>query len=297
MPLKQWLCGSYTSLPMLLKNSFLRKWSQRLTLSLALLISYSQSSLANTDNATKVIESIPYFTCWEKTITVSQSENNADLAATQNDPIGSPHPIPWNWIMNTHSEFSQKGERNLRYCRTPSLISPDGQFAAYSRIQMQVEPELFHSRVTSVMFLENLQTGDLQTLNSLSILSNNSEEEIVAPPGEIAILIPISWSEDGDRLLSRQFEGIFSTSDASDSAAIWERENNSTIVLSPAPASHTHAVLLGWSQTNPERVLFRAGIIGEEEWPVLSVDLNGETNLATFDRPTIYGSRVKQVDR
>ena len=142
---------------MLLKNSFLRKWSQRLTLSLALLISYSQSTLANTDKATQVIESIPYFTSWEKTITVSNSENNADLAATEteNDPIGSPHPIPWNWLMNTYSEFSQRGERNLRYYRTPSLISPDGQYAAYSRIQMQVEPELFHSRVTSVMFIEN----------------------------------------------------------------------------------------------------------------------------------------------
>ena len=49
---------------------------------------------------------------------------------------------------------------------------------------------------------------------------------------------------------------------------------------SPDHADYTTAILLGWSSANPERVLFRAGILGEEEWLNWSVALNGETAIA-----------------
>ncbi|MGK7873385.1 MAG: hypothetical protein AB4426_08745 [Xenococcaceae cyanobacterium] len=220
------------------------------------------------------------------------SESSPDITqpVVQLDPLDSPHPIPWNWIMKTYSEFSEKGSSGLRYYRSPSLISPDGQYAAYSRIQMQADPELFRNCVTSMMFLENLQTGDLQTITPSSSLADNlfDSNQEADMLGKMSILIPVSWSENGNRILSRQFEGIFGTSDASDYAVIWDRHSNRTTTLTPNRVPYTHAVLLGWSQTDPNQVLFRAGILGEEQWSVWSVDLNGKTVLASKDEPIVF---------
>lgn len=215
----------------------------------------------------------------------------------QIDPLDSPHPVPWNWVMATHAELTALASSGTRYYRSPSLISPDGQYAAYSRIQMQGQPELYRSRVTSVMFLENLQTGDLRTITPASPLADNpliSNEE-ADMPGTIAILIPISWSKFSDRLLARQFEGLFSTSDASDYAVIWDRKQNRVSTIAPERIQYTSAVLLGWSKVRPDLVLFRAGEMGDERWPVWAVDVNGQTALAREDEPIVYGQVVNQI--
>lgn len=215
----------------------------------------------------------------------------------QLDPLDSPHPIPWNWVLASHAEISASECSGTRYYRSPSLVSPDGQYAAYSRIQLQGQPELYHSRITSVMFVENLETGDLRTITPSSPFADNpvmgNEEGDM--PGTIAILIPISWSKSSDRLLARQFEGLLGTSDASDFGVIWERQQNRTSTIAPKPINYSYAVLLGWSQTYPERVLFRAGELGEERPFVWAVALNGQTTLALEDEPSIYGQVVNQV--
>jgi hypothetical protein len=219
------------------------------------------------------------------------------LELVQIDPLDSPHPIPWNWVLATHAELSESGDFGSRYYRSQSLVSPDGRYAAYSRIHMQGQPELYRSRVTSVMFLENLQTGDLRTITPSSPLAENpmvSNQE-ADMPGTIAIIIPVSWSQESDRILARQFEGLFSTSDASDYAVIWDRQQNRTSTLAPERIEYSNAVLLGWSQTNPDQVLFRAGELGDEHWPVWAVDLNGQTALALDDEPVVYGQVVNQV--
>jgi len=156
---------------------------------------------------------------------------------------------------------------------------------------------MYSSRVTSVMFLENLQTGDLQTLTASSPLSDNPlvANEEADMPGTISILIPVSWSKSSDRLLARQFEGILSTSDASDYAVVWDRQQNRTTTVAPEQIDYSTAVLLGWSQTKPDRVLFRAGEFGNERWSVLAVGLNGQTALALEDKPIIYGQVVNQI--
>lgn len=211
-----------------------------------------------------------------------QSQPQFDPPTTAEDPLNSAYPIPWNWVLQTQEEFTKKGGSGLRYYRTPALVSPDGQYAAYTRIQMQVEAELYRSRVTSIVFLENLQTGQLQVIRASSPiaghLSGTAGDEEMA--GIISILMPISWSANGELLLSRQFEGFLSTSDATDYAVIWERPSNRSFTLSPERADYTTAILLGWSRNEPERVLFRAGILGEEQWLNWSVALNGQTALA-----------------
>ncbi|MGQ4650375.1 hypothetical protein [Lyngbya aestuarii] len=219
-------------------------------------------------------------------------------SGVQIDPLDSPHPIPWNWVLSSQAEVSANEGAGLRYYRSQSLVSPDGKYAAYSRIQMQTQLELHRSRVSSVMFVENLQTGDLRTIMPASPLADNpllSKEEEEDLPGTIAILIPISWSSSNDRVLARQFEGMFSSSDASDYAVIWDRRQNSVSTVAPERIDYTNAVLLGWSQTHPDMVLFRAGLLGEENWPVWAVALNGQTSLAQEQEPTIYGQVVNQV--
>ncbi len=215
----------------------------------------------------------------------------------QVDPLDSPHPIPWNWVLATHSELCASNDSGVRYYRSPSLISPDGQYAAYSRIQMEGQPELFQSRVTSVIFVENLQTGDLRTITAASPLADNPmfTDQDVDMLGTIAIVIPISWSKSSDHLLARQFEGLFNSSQATDYALIWDRQQNRTTTLAPQNVEYDIAVLLGWSQRNRDRVLFRAGELGSEAWPVWSVELNGYTTLALEDEPIVYGQVMNQV--
>jgi hypothetical protein len=94
-------------------------------------------------------------------------------AGVQIDPLDSPHPIPWNWVLATHAELCASNSSGVRYYRSQSLLSPDGQYAAYSRIQMEGQPELYQSRVTSVVFVENLQTGDLRTITPSSPWADN----------------------------------------------------------------------------------------------------------------------------
>lgn len=234
------------------------------------------------------------------TATIAPPNTMPAADAPTQDPLGSPHPVPWNWVMTTHADDNSKHSFGLHYYRSPSLISPDGQYAAYSRIQMRSQPELYRSRVSSVMFVENLQTGDLEVINATSPLADNGLGlgKNPALPGNISILIPVSWSKLSDRLLARQFEGLFSSSDASDFAVIWNRQQNRTSTVAPSQAKSNHeiSILLGWSQINPYQVLFHAGNLGDEQWSFWAVADNGQTVAATnVDQPIVFGKQLKPV--
>ncbi|MDX2099235.1 MAG: hypothetical protein SFW36_15765 [Leptolyngbyaceae cyanobacterium bins.59] len=217
----------------------------------------------------------------------------------QLDPLDSPHPIPWNWVLANLTPSESYSASGSRYYRTQSLLSPNGHYASYSRIQMQVHPEFLHSRVSSVLFIENLQTGDLQVITAASPLADNpftatSETEKMVD-GKVAILIPIAWSETSDRILAREFESLFGSGIASDYAVIWDRQMNRASTVAPTRIHYTNAVLLGWSQKYPDRVLFRAGMMGEEDWGLWTVDRTGQTNAAPEDRPIVFGQTVNSL--
>lgn len=216
--------------------------------------------------------------------------------SVQLDPLNSPHPVPWNWVLATLAAVEPNGTPQLHCYRSQSLISPDGQYAAYSRIQMQVQAEFFRSRVSSILFVENLRTGDLQAITPASPLADNpffaDGGDIL---GSISIVIPVSWSESGDRLLAREFESLFCSDIASDYAVIVDRRLNRISTVSPTRMQYTNAVLLGWSHDHPDRALFRAGTMGEEEWPLWSVDVSGQTARANYDRPITFGQSVGSV--
>lgn len=234
------------------------------------------------------------------TVTPGVDEEIINELGTQNDPLDSPHPIPWNWVTTTQADVSSKSGSGVRYYRSQSIISPDGQYAAYSRIKMQVQPELYHSRVSSVLFVENLQTGELQVINAASPLTDNPlvEAEDADMPGIISILTPVGWSKTGDRLLARQFEGLFNSSDASDFAVVWYRTKNRTSTFAPSQTQYSHeiSILLGWSQHDPKQLLFRAGNLGDEQWSLWAVASDGQTVAATdIDEPIVFGQRLNQV--
>jgi hypothetical protein len=209
----------------------------------------------------------------------------------QLDPLNSPHPIPWNWV--TSIVFSQNSVPNsYGYYRTQSLISPDQQYAAYSRIQVQLGNHFSQSRVVSVLFVENLRTGSLQSLMASSPFADNPfiVSEALDQPGTIAIVIPIAWSETGDRLLCREFESIFCTDIASDFALVWDSKTNQTQTLAPSDVPYSNAILMGWSQVMPGQVLFQAGMMGDEaNWGMYAVDDHGRTSFVRGDRPVTYG--------
>ncbi|MBC6453334.1 MAG: hypothetical protein GDA43_09010 [Hormoscilla sp. SP5CHS1] len=146
--------------------------------------------------------------------------------------------------MKTHGLVSQTVGSGIRHYRSPSLVSPDGEYAAYSRIQLQVQPELHRSRVSSVMFLENLKTGYLQGDTASSPLAHNPEKtnKDSQMPGVITKLIPIAWSPTGDRTLARQLKSLFSSSNVSDYAVIWNRQTNRTSSITPNSDPYTHAI-------------------------------------------------------
>lgn len=230
----------------------------------------------------------------EAAITASPSELSAPI-----DPLNSPYPVPWNWVMQTYEDVSSQEGSGVRYYRSHSLLSPDGEYAAYSRIQMQVQPELYRSQVSSVMFLENLRTGQLQEVKASSPLALHLMiRGKAATPGIISILAPIGWSNSSDRLLARQFEGFFSTSDASDYAVIWHRNQNRTTTLAPSQSHNSHAmsILLGWSKTDPTQVVFRVGELGDEQWQMWTVAQSGRTTPATIvEQPVVFGLRQMQL--
>ena len=217
-------------------------------------------------------------------IPVSERPNESEMAQT--DPIGSPHPIPWQWILATQEAIGAKGGSGVRYYRSIPVISPDGKYAIYSRVQMEVKPEMHNSRVNSVLFVEDKQTKRLRVMTSTSVVIDPllKRQAILSAQGDndgkIGVLVPVSWSEKGDRFLARKFVAIFNTADATDQAVIWNRQQDNLNVVSPVQSQDDHekiAILLGWSKKQPNNVLFRAGELGEENWPLLQVANDGRT--------------------
>lgn len=224
--------------------------------------------------------------------------------AAQIDPLGSPHPIPWKWITATQEAIASKGG-GVRYYRSVPVVSPDGKYVVYSRVKLEVKPEMYNSRVTSVLFVEDKQTRKLRIIASTSVLSDpllqaRAASEQGETNGTIGVLVPVSWSEKGDRFLARKFEGVFNTADATDHAVIWDRQNNQANIVAPANPKDDHekiAILLGWSKSQPDYALFRSGELGEEDWPLVKVASNGQTITTSTDgdQPITFGKKITEV--
>ncbi len=220
------------------------------------------------------------------------------------DPIGSPHPIPWKWITATQETVNANSGSGVRYYRSSPVISPDGRYSIYSRVKLEVKPQMHKSRVSSVLFVEDRQTNNLKVVASTSALVDPLLKASVIQgkasqiPGKIGVLVPVGWSENGERFLARKFEGLFNTAHATDKALIWNRENDRANTVAPSQKNHQHdiAILLGWSKNTPDNVVFKAGEMGQETWPTITVANDGQT-VATpeVDRATTFGRKATDV--
>ncbi|QMS88621.1 hypothetical protein HUN01_13830 [Nostoc edaphicum CCNP1411] len=271
------------------------------------------NSLSREKSFTKSLAAIkvaPTLRELQPTITteIPATESVDESQAEQIDPIGSPHPIPWKWITATQEAIGSKGGSGVRHYRSVPVVSPDGKYAVYSRVQLEVKPQMYNSRVTSIMFVQDMQTKKLWVMASTTPVSDPllkvkavkaEASEQTDTSGKIGVLVPVSWSEKGDRFLARKFEGIFNAGDSTDSAVIWDRQKNHTNTVAPANQEDEHekiAVLLGWSKSQPDHVLFRAGELGEENWPLMQVTNDGKTVTTTDDdQPITFGKKVTEI--
>ena len=232
------------------------------------------------------------------------SEEPQESELSQQDPIGSPHSIPWTWINATQETVSANGGSGTRYYRSVPVTSPDGRYSIYSRVKLEVKSEMHKSRVSSVLFVEDRKTNNLKVVASTSALvdpllkAKKMQGENSQVPGKIGVLVPVGWSENGERFLARKFEGLFNTAHATDKALIWNRQKNRANTVAPSQKNHQYdiAVLLGWSKNTPDNVVFRAGEMGQETWPTITVANDGKT-VATpeVDQPTTFGRKSADI--
>ncbi len=199
---------------------------------------------------------------------------------SQYDPLNSPFPVPWHWLVAAQQS---PGHGGYSYYRTSSLISPDQQYSSYSRIRLQAGHALADSRANSVLFVEDLVNSSLYAPLAASPLGNyppaaDPQAEVA---GSFSLLMPIAWSMTGRYLLSRQFEGFFCSAYASDYAVVWDSKSRQSQTLAPRGVEHSYCVLLGWSSPQADGVLFRCGILGNPYPRKWLVTLDGQTLPAT----------------
>jgi hypothetical protein len=216
-----------------------------------------------------------------------------EMAKSPQDPLNSPHPIPWSWVLETQSTMQAQGQTGIRYYRSPGLLSPDGDYAAYSRVQLHVDTDPYRNRVDSVLFVENMKNGSLGVIPPNSPFAAALGTGTPNPsPASISLLIPVSWSPDSNQLLAREFDGILNSSDITDYAIVWDRQRNQTHTIAPQGMSYSTAVLLGWSSRQPGQVLFQAGDFGQNLWALWNVGTEGNTTIALEDEPLVMGKTI-----
>lgn len=214
----------------------------------------------------------------------------------QIDPLNSPHPVPWSWILASHAAAIEAGETQTGHYRTPSLRSPLKNWSAYSHIRLEVSPDLAQSHVSSLLLVENLDSGTLQPITASSPVAQefwSADSSLSHPkPGLIAMLLPIAWDKTGTQLLAREFEGVFCSSIASDYAVVWNSNTALSRTLAPHNIAYERAILQGWSRNRPEQVLFKTARLGDPQMPLWSVDLQGQAYPSAFDQAESYGDSI-----
>jgi hypothetical protein len=211
--------------------------------------------------------------------------------SSANDPLHSPYPLPWNKISERQTQATQLNRSELlRYASQP-LRSPDGEVTAHSEIEIQINPDFRQSHVFSQLILQTSQGQTLQVIPSSMHLGQSAVQETAARqmPGTIAMLIPAVWSQDGQKLLSRQFEALFGSDVSSDYAVVWDRSQQQTRTVAPLPLDYDSATLLGWNPVHPDQILFQTAVLGEAQGSTLAVDPQGITIASPNARPVHYG--------
>ncbi len=208
------------------------------------------------------------------------------------DPLQSPFPLPWHWIEEGHQAAVKARQRRSYQQQTAQYVSPDGRYVAQATLYFEAAPESFQQRLVSTLEIVDVQTGDRQRIESLQEVPREFLADVPTGQGLIAVLVPVGWSQTDNRLLVRQFMGLFASDLASDAAWIWQPGRGHVATVYPTDTDYDFATLLGWSDTHPDQVLFQTQVMGEPQAMVWAVDTQGSTQLAQDDRPTVYGTTL-----
>ncbi|MEN9216444.1 MAG: hypothetical protein Q6K90_03860 [Gloeomargarita sp. HHBFW_bins_162] len=198
------------------------------------------------------------------------------------DPLQSAYPMPWRWVWGMQTQ-AQRIRRSLwGSTQSPTLVSPDGRYSVFSRVQILAHQDYTRTQVSSTLHIR--QSG-----GGLPIVLRPLGQPKVLQPGQIWVLVPVSWSEDSRQLLVRQVSGWFGSSEISDSAVVWHSDGLGVRAVTPQAVAHTHSLLLGWSRETPTSILFETRLLGLERASLWQVSLDGLTLSAREDAPITYG--------
>ncbi len=209
------------------------------------------------------------------------------------DPLGSPFPLPWAWV-NQHQQRAAAAQQTQTISqKTAIFVSPDGMYQAQAELILLAHPDFSRNQLTSILTVTHTQTQQVQQWQSTALIDPNLRQEL-APDGAglIAVLWPVGWSASGEQLLVRNVQGIFSSDFVSDVAVIWSRPSQALTALWPQQAEYDHAILLGWSQENPQQVLFETATMGQAAKQIWAVDPQQEMLAQPSDRPQVYGQTL-----
>ncbi|MCS7031970.1 MAG: hypothetical protein NZL92_10640 [Gloeomargarita sp. SKYG116] len=197
------------------------------------------------------------------------------------DPLQSAYPIPWRWVWAIQTQAQQRRRPVRGMLRSSLLISPDGRYAAFSQVEVLAHQQDYtRTRISSTLHIRRPGT-------TLPLMLRPIGQPPVLEPGQIWVLVPVSWSADSRQLLVRQVVGWFGSSEITDRALVWD--DTGVRLVGPQAVAQTHALLLGWSREDPSSILFRTYIIGLERPSQWQVALDGLTLAAQADEPVIYG--------
>jgi hypothetical protein len=210
------------------------------------------------------------------------------------DPLNSAYPVPWAMIWDNQTKATQTGKvLTLKYL-SGKVTSPDGQRQAHSEINLQLSPELTQSYVSSKLIIADAKGNVLQQIPSTMHLGEGEvKETAIIPVGTLSILMPAAWSKDGQQLLTRQFEAVMGSDVSSDYALVWDKKTQLVKTVTPTPQDYDTAILLGWSPQNPNQVLFRTTILGEQQTNLVAVTPNGTTVASESSQPLPMGNRMR----
>jgi hypothetical protein len=198
--------------------------------------------------------------------------------AQSQDPFNSAFPVPWNVIWENQTKASRAGKVLTLQSVSDIVQSPDGQRQAYSEINLYLHPELTQSYISSILIITDVKGNVLQNVPSSIHLGHDQVKETSRiPVGTLSILMPADWSKDSQQLLARQFEAVLGSDVSSDYALVWNRQTQQVKTVAPEPQDYDSAILLGWNPQNPEQILFRTAILGEQKTNLVAIGRDGNT--------------------
>jgi hypothetical protein len=220
--------------------------------------------------------------------------SQAAPATQAQDPLHSAYPIPWGMIWQNQTQATQTGKVITLRSVSDAIASPDGQRNAHSEIRLELHPAVTQSRVVSHLIITNAKGAEVQKIASSMHLGDGIVKETsgTAAVGTLSILMPATWSKDGQQLLARQFEAVFGSDVSSDYALVWNRNTQQVKTVAPVPQDYDTAILLGWSHRNPDQILFRTAILGEKNTALVAVNRDGTTVASEGDRILPLGRSI-----